>query len=195
MGYHFIRIDIMKKYDVKLVELPKSVLRKESLPVEVPFNDENTELAEKMLWHMKESIKPNSSFRPAVGVAAVQYGILKQIFCVHIVDDDKKTTVFSDVLANPKIIAQSESQIAISIGEGCLSVNENDPGQEGLIKRSNRIRVSAFSYKQGKEITIDASSYLAIVLQHEMDHLKGKLFIDHIDKKNPWKKEKDLLII
>lgn len=183
------------KFNVKLIELPNKILRKKSIPVSTPFNQENINLAKKMLWHIKESIKKESKlkFRPAVGVAAVQYGILKQIFCIHIEEDNE--IIFSDVLANPKIIAKSESKIAIRVGEGCLSVNEKHPNQDGLIRRSYRIKVEAFSYKNNKQMIFDVKGYLAIVFQHEIDHLLGKLFIDYIDFENKWVAAKDLELI
>ncbi|MGL4343117.1 MAG: peptide deformylase [Metamycoplasmataceae bacterium] len=182
------------KFDVKLVELPEKVLRKKSLDCLLPLSKEDDLLAQKMIYHVTESIKKNSPFRPAVGVAAVQYGILKKMFFVHI-KNNKGEIEFSDVLINPKVIAKSESLVALQTGEGCLSVNEKDPNQEGFIRRSERIKLKAYSYYQKKEIIIDARYYLAIVLQHELDHLDGKLFIDHIQKNKKWIADKDLILL
>lgn len=182
------------KYKVNIVELPNKVLREKSKPVSLPLSKEDELLAKTMIYHVEDSIKPNSTFRPAVGVAAVQYGILKQMFYIYIEDEDGEI-IFKDLLINPKIITKSDSKIALHQGEGCLSVNENDKNQDGYIKRSARIIVDAYSYFEKKEKRYDSTGYLAIVMQHELDHLDGKLFIDHIDKNNPWNKPKDLDLI
>ncbi|TPE57204.1 peptide deformylase [[Mycoplasma] falconis] len=177
---------MFKFEDVKLVELPEKVLRNKSLDVPVPLTKEDEELIEKMIFHVDDSQKPLTKFRPAVGVAAVQYGILKNIFYIMI-QDEKGNYIFKDALINPVMIGHSETKIALSEGEGCLSVNEKDPGQEGYIYRYSRVIVKAYSYYERKEKVYDVSGYPAIVMQHEYDHLQGKLFIDHINKKDPWK--------
>jgi peptide deformylase len=69
-------------------------------------------------------------------------------------------------------------------GEGCLSV-DND--HKGYVYRPYKIRVKAYDFLTNKEIEIIARGYDAIVLQHEIDHLSGVLYYDHIDKKNPFK--------
>ncbi|ADE19523.1 peptide deformylase [Mycoplasma crocodyli] len=182
-------------YEVKLVKLPKKVLREKSKDVPIPLLPEDVELAEKMIYHIDDSQKEGSKFRAGVGVAAVQYGILKNVFYVHVRDFDKDIEIFRDVLFNPKIISKSETLTALSDGEGCLSVSESWPGQSGLVHRSARIVVEAYSYMQKKVVEFDVFGYVAIVFQHELDHLEGKLFIDRIDKKNPWKKHKNALYL
>ncbi|AAT28103.1 peptide deformylase [[Mycoplasma] mobile] len=181
----------MEKYDVKLIELPNKILRQKSLDINLPLSHEDIELAKKMIYHIKNSQSKNTIFRPGVGVAAVQYGILKQMFYVYITDEDNKV-VFEDLMINPKVLAKSTSKIALRTGEGCLSVNEEHPNQEGYVKRSKRIVVKGYSYFKKEEVTHDLNGYPAIVFQHELDHLNGKLFIDHIDKENNWFIEKDL---
>ncbi|MGL5205128.1 MAG: peptide deformylase, partial [Metamycoplasmataceae bacterium] len=139
-------------------------------------------------------IKEGSNFRPAVGVAAIQYGIAKNMFFVHILDSEDNI-LFSDVIINPKILAKSEGLIALRQGEGCLSVKETDPNQEGFIKRSERIVLDAYSYNEKKIKRFDCKQFVAIVFQHELDHLEGKLFIDHINQNDPWIKTEDLKLI
>ena len=109
--------------------------------------------------------------------------------------DTEDNIVFSDTIINPKVIAKSDGLTALKQGEGCLSVRETDPNQEGLIKRTERIVVEAYSYNEKKVKTFDCKQFVAIVFQHELDHLEGKLFIDHIDHKKPWVIEKDLNIL
>ena len=183
-----------KKYLVNIVELPNKVLREKSKDVPLPLSQEDIELAEKMIYHVEDSIKPNSIFRPAVGVAAIQYGIPKKMFYIYIKDKNDQV-LFRELLINPKIISKSESKVALKSGEGCLSVDEDYPNQDGFIKRSSRIIVEGYSYFEKKNVRHDQSNYVAIVFQHELDHLEGKLFIDHIDKKDPWKKPIDLHLI
>lgn len=175
-------------YEINLVKLPRKVLREKSLEVPIPLSDEDIELAEKMIYHVDDSQKPNTKFRPAVGVAAVQYGILKRVFYIH-VKDYQDRTIFRDVLFNPVVLNKTVMLNALAEGEGCLSVDDSWPNQEGFIHRANRIVVKAYSYFQQKEVTYDVSDYVAIVMQHELDHLDGKLFIDHINKKHPWRKK------
>lgn len=182
------------KYNVNIVELPNEILRKKSKPVSLPLSEEDELIAKTMIYHVEDSIKPGSIFRPAVGVAAVQYGILKQMFYIYI-EDEYGNIIFKDLLINPKIISKSENLVALRQGEGCLSVNENDPNQDGYIKRSMRIIVEAYSYFDKKVKRYDANRYLAIVMQHELDHLDGKLFIDHRNKEEPWCKTKGLTLI
>lgn len=73
---------INKEFDIKIVELPEKVLRKMSSDIDLPLSQEDIELAEKMIYHIDDSQKENSKFRAGVGVAAVQYGILKSFLCI-----------------------------------------------------------------------------------------------------------------
>ncbi|WP_426461275.1 peptide deformylase [Mycoplasma hafezii] len=179
-----------KKFDIKLVFLPEKVLRQKSQDVPIPLTEEDIELAERMIYHIDDSQEPDTEFRPGVGVAAVQYGILKNVFYVYIQDEDGNA-IFKDVLFNPKVVFKSSSKIALEEGEGCLSVGDEIPNQAGFVHRADRIVVDAYSYYKREYVRIDAKGYLAIVFQHELDHLNGHLFIDRIKVKNPWQKVKN----
>lgn len=183
-----------EKFNINIVQLPKKILREKSQDVSLPLSKEDIYLAEKMIYHVEDSIKPGSKFRPAVGVAAIQYGIPKNMFYIYI-ENHYGDILFKDLLINPKIISRSESQVALKDGEGCLSVKESFPGQKGYVKRSARIIVEAYSYIHKKNMKYDVSNYVAIVMQHELDHLEGKLFIDHINQKQPWKKDSNLHLL
>ncbi|QNM93666.1 peptide deformylase [Mycoplasma sp. Pen4] len=176
-----------KKFDIKIIQLPDPVLRKKSKDVPIPLTDEDIELAERMIYHIDDSQTENTEFRPGVGVAAVQYGILKNVFYIYL-QDQNGNTIFKDVLFNPRIITKSDSKVALDEGEGCLSVDEEWPKQEGYVHRSASIVVDAYSYNERKWLRYTANGYLAIVFQHELDHLQGMLFIDRIAQKNPWKR-------
>jgi peptide deformylase len=108
---------------------------------------------------------------PGVGLAAVQVGHDKSLMVYDIGPKDEKRSL--DVLINPRIIS-SEGAI-ISENEGCLSV----PDYRADVKRAARILVEGFD-REGKPKRIEAEGMLALVLQHEIDHLNGTLFIDRI---------------
>ena len=78
-------------------------------------------------------------------------------------------------------------KIYVEEGEGCLSVNRP---VEGIVPRYARVTMEAYDM-EGRKINVRAREELAICFQHELDHLNGILFVDHIDKKNPYK-DKDL---
>lgn len=185
---------MFKFEDVKLVQLPKKILREKSQDVEIPLSEENIKLIEKMIFHVSDSQKPNTKFRPAVGVAAIQYGIPKNIFYILIVDQNNNV-IFNDALINPKLIGHSSHKISLSEGEGCLSVSEEWPKQAGYVPRYSRVIMDAYSYFEKKWKRYEVNGYTAIVFQHEYDHLQGNLFIDRINQKNPWEKDKDLEVL
>ncbi|RMA77422.1 peptide deformylase [Metamycoplasma subdolum] len=184
---------MFKFEDVKLVQLPAKILRNKSKDVPLPLEKEDEKLIQKMIFHVDSSQEEGSQFRPAVGVAAIQYGIEKNIFYIMI--KDKEEIIFKDALVNPVLLAHSESKLALNEGEGCLSVKEEEPNQEGYVCRYARVVAEAYSYFEKKVKRYDLVGYAAIVFQHEYDHLQGKLFIDHINKKDPWKLPKNCEVI
>lgn len=185
---------MFKFEDVTLIELPNKTLRQKSHDLPLPLSKEDELLIQKMIYHVDNSQEKDTKFRPAVGVAAVQYGILKNVFYI-LLKDENDNVLFKDALVNPEMIAHSDHKLALDEGEGCLSVNENDPNQAGYVARYARVVMKAYSYYEKKEKTYDVSGYLAIIFQHEYDHLYGKLFIDHLNKKEPWKVPKNTTII
>jgi len=108
---------------------------------------------------------------PGVGLAAIQVGHDKSLLVYDIAPKDEKRSL--QVLINPKIVT-SEGTI-ISENEGCLSV----PDYRTDVKRASQVLVEAFD-REGKPIRIEAEGLLALVMQHEIDHLNGILFIDRI---------------
>jgi peptide deformylase len=108
---------------------------------------------------------------PGVGLAAIQVGLDKSLLVYDITPQEDGRDLH--VLINPKIISQ-EGQI-ISENEGCLSV----PDYRSDVQRAARILVEGVN-RDGKPIRFEADGMLAIVLQHEIDHLNGTLFIDRI---------------
>ena len=108
---------------------------------------------------------------PGVGLAAIQVGWEKSVLIYDISPREESREL--NVLVNPKIVTR-EGQI-ISENEGCLSV----PDFRADVKRSEFVTVEGHD-REGNPLRLDAEGLLAIVLQHEIDHLNGRLFIDRI---------------
>ena len=124
--------------------------------------------------------------RPGMGMSAIQLGVPKRYFVVvnEITEEDDEEQKFDTyILINPKIISNSMEQIYVDEGEGCLSVNRP---VEGIVPRYARVTMEAYDI-EGRKIHIRGREELAICFQHELDHLNGILFTDHIDPKNPFK--------
>jgi peptide deformylase len=108
---------------------------------------------------------------PGIGLASIQVGWDKSVLIYDISPRDESRDLH--VLINPKIVNQ-EGEV-ISENEGCLSV----PDFRADVKRSEFVSVDGHD-REGKPIRLDAEGILSIVLQHEIDHLNGTLFIEHI---------------
>ncbi len=108
--------------------------------------------------------------REGIGLAAVQVGQLHRIFVTHVPDDIPR------VFINPAIVETSLEQGKYE--EGCLSI----PGVTAEVIRPLSVQVQAWNEK-GKAFTMRAEGLLARVIQHELDHLNGRLFIDHLNSK------------
>jgi peptide deformylase len=111
---------------------------------------------------------------PGIGLAATQVNVHKQLLVLDI--SEEKTAPL--VLINPKILEHEGSQ---TYQEGCLSV----PGIYADVERADRISVEALD-RHGQPLKFDAEGLLAVCIQHEMDHLAGKLFVDYL---SPLKRE------
>ena len=130
------------------------------------FRSEDHQIAKKMLATMYSN-------PIGIGLAATQVGILRRLIVIDIDRDDPDNAPI--VLINPEILEQEGESI---IEEGCLSI----PELKAEVKRPEKIIVSARTLDD-EEIIIEDESLLARVLQHEIDHLNGILFIDHLSRK------------
>ena len=106
-----------------------------------------------------------------VGLAAIQVGIGQSMLVYDVAPRDGERSL--EVLINPKIVIREGEMV--SEDEGCLSV----PDFRSNVKRAERVLVEGFD-REGRPLRIEAEGLMAIVMQHEIDHLEGKLFIDHI---------------
>ena len=148
----------------QILTIPNPLLRKISEPVN-SVNNEVKSLMDDMLETMYAA--------PGIGLAAVQVGVLKRIIVIDLSKDgEKKKPLF---IVNPQITFKSDS--LISYEEGCLSI----PNQFAEIKRPSSCKVGFLDY-DGKKKEINADGLLATCIQHEVDHLNGILFIDHLSK-------------
>jgi peptide deformylase len=105
---------------------------------------------------------------PGIGLAAIQVDIPQRIIVIDISDEHDRPLC----LINPEILERDGEE---QMDEGCLSV----PGFYETVTRAERIRVRALN-RDGESFTIDADGLLAVCIQHEVDHLDGKLFVDYI---------------
>ncbi len=165
------------------------LIRQKSEDVKLPLSKEDEDLLRALLQYVEDSTDEKKAeemnLQPAVGISAIQVGIPKKLTAVIVneVDKNDKPVTYKYMLVNPRIISSSLQQAYLSSGEGCLSVADS---HEGYILRSARIKVKAFDLVSNKEIEIRARDYLAIVLQHEIDHFSGTLFYDHINQDDPF---------
>lgn len=169
--------DILDEKDKRLRTISEEVV--------FPLTGEDKDTIKEMLQYLHDSqteeVAEKYNLRPGMGLAAIQVGIAKRYF---VVTDDLGDGNFDDyILINPKIISNSVEQIYVEAGEGCLSVNRP---VEGIVPRYARVTIAAYDM-EGRKINVRAREELAIAMQHEIDHLNGILFTDHIDSKNPYK--------
>ncbi len=160
-------------------------LRNKNVDCTFPLSDKEKKLIDDMLEHLYlsqvEEMAEKYCLRPGMGLAAPQVGINKRFFVVC--HEEYENEFKNYVLINPKLISHSEELIYSSGGEGCLSVNRE---VEGIVPRYARVTFEAYDVN-GKKYKIRAREELAIAFQHELDHLNGILFFDHIDPKDPYK--------
>jgi len=168
-------------------------LRVISKEVEFPLTKSDKELIDTMIEYLKNSQIPEMSekydLRPGMGMAAIQLGVAKRYFVVVDEIDEGEFDIY--VLINPKIISNSMEKIYVEAGEGCLSVNRP---VDGIVPRYARVTMEAYDLN-GNKIHVRAREELAIAFQHELDHLNGIIFVDHIDKKDPYKGKDEMRAI
>lgn len=161
------------------------VLRAISEEVSLPASEEDINILNSLLEFVQNSQDPEIAskhgLRPGIGLAAPQINVSKRMIAVHVTDE--KGNLYSYALMNPRIISHSVERSYLLAGEGCLSVDEPHPG---YVPRYARITVKGFT-GDGNEVKIRLKGLPAIVFQHEIDHLNGIMFFDHIDKENPMK--------
>ncbi|HBZ55397.1 MAG TPA: peptide deformylase [Syntrophobacteraceae bacterium] len=161
---------------LSIVTYPEEPLRSQTAPVE-KIDHQIRKLITDMVETMYDA--------PGIGLAANQVGQLLQVVVIDLQREEQRGLI---TLVNPRIVA---AQGQVSFEEGCLSV----PGYFAHVSRHEQVTVEALDV-DGKPLLIEASGLLAVVLQHELDHLHGRLFIDHLNPiardifKRRWKKKR-----
>ena len=144
---------------LNILHFPDERLRTVAAPVE-NVTPEIQQIVADMFETMYEA--------PGIGLAATQVDIHRRIIVIDVSEDKSQPLC----LINPEILEKDGEQ---QMDEGCLSV----PGVYDTVKRANHIRVRAID-KHGQAFEMEAANLLAVCIQHEMDHLAGKLFVDYL---------------
>ncbi|STP09012.1 peptide deformylase [Helicobacter magdeburgensis] len=160
-----------------ILKYPNPILRQKSTKVE-SFDESLHTLLDDMYETMIES--------GGVGLAAIQVGIAKQILVINLPRDEDKQQYKEDLLEviNPTFLTQEDD---IEWEEGCLSV----PEFYESVKRFNKVSI-AYKDRFGNDKILQAEGFLAVALQHEIDHLNGILFVDKLPILRRKKFEKEL---
>lgn len=145
----------------QILHYPDPRLRRKAEPV-TEVTDEIRTLVDDMAETMYHA--------PGIGLAAIQIGVAKRVVVIDLSEERNQLQVF----INPEIRESEGEQI---LEEGCLSV----PGVFEPVARAGRIRVSALD-RNGKPFEIEAMGLLATCIQHEIDHLDGKVFVDYLSR-------------
>jgi len=159
---------------LEIIEVPHRLLKTKSAPVE-RIDDEARAFMDTMLATMYDA--------PGIGLAAVQVGEPRRLITIDCAardaeaDSEEEVEVVPDpmFLINPQVLWSSDE--LASYEEGCLSI----PEYYAEVERPARVRV-AYLDRDGKAREVEAEGVLAVVLQHEIDHLEGTLFIDHLSR-------------
>ena len=151
-----------------ILEFPDPRLRTKAVPVDAAG------LSEPSFQQLIDDMFETMYAAPGIGLAASQVDVHQRFMVIDVSDDQSRPLVFM----NPEITARQGEQV---YQEGCLSV----PGIYADVTRSDAITVQALD-RHGKPFTIEADGVLAVCVQHEMDHLDGKLFVDYL---SPLKRE------
>ena len=147
-----------------LVILPDPILRQRSRPVE-RVDDALRRFADDMLETMYDA--------PGIGLAAIQVGEPLRMLVIDLAKEDEPKA--PQLFINPEIVASGDGTSVYE--EGCLSI----PDYYAEVERPDSVTVKYLD-RDGNEQTVEADGLLATCLQHEIDHLNGVLFIDHISK-------------
>lgn len=146
---------------LNILHFPDERLRTKAKPV-AEVTDKHRTLIKNMLETMYDA--------PGIGLAATQINVHERILVIDISEEKNEPIV----LINPEILEKEGDQ---EFDEGCLSV----PGIYETLHRAEKVRIKALN-KEGESFEMNAEGLLAVCIQHEMDHLEGKLFVDYLSQ-------------
>ncbi|ACL71294.1 peptide deformylase [Thioalkalivibrio sulfidiphilus] len=144
---------------LEILHFPDPRLRKRAVPVD-KVDDEIRRLVDDMFETMYDA--------PGIGLAATQVNVQRQVIVIDVSENNDQPLVF----INPEILDRVGEE---EMQEGCLSV----PGYFETVRRADRVRVRALD-RNGEPFELETDGLLAVCIQHEMDHLDGKLFVDYL---------------
>jgi peptide deformylase len=144
---------------LEILHFPDPRLRKRAVPVD-KVDDEIRRLVDDMFETMYDA--------PGIGLAATQVNVQRQVIVIDVSENNDQPLVF----INPEILDREGEE---EMQEGCLSV----PGYFESVRRADRVRVRALD-RNGEPFELETDGLLAVCIQHEMDHLDGKLFVDYL---------------
>ncbi len=177
----------MKLPNLKILDETDKTLRQISKEVTFPLKKEELKLIDDALTYLEMSqideYNEKYNLRAGMGLSFIQLGIPKRIFVAS--EELEDGTFKRHVIINPEIVSKSEELIFVGEGEGCLSIARP---VDGIVPRHARITIKAYDI-DGNPFNIRVREDISVLFQHEIDHLNGILFIDHIDKDNPYKNE------
>ena len=154
---------------LEILEVPAPRLRQKSTPLD-EVTDETRQLIADMFETMYEA--------PGIGLAAVQVGVPKRLLVIDLQEPEEEG---GEPVRDPRVFINPElyshSDVEVPYNEGCLSV----PDQYAEVDRPDRIRARWLD-EHGDQHEEEIDGMLAVCLQHEMDHLEGILFIDHLSR-------------
>ena len=154
---------------LEIIKYPNEILRQKSELVKLPLSKEDKDLLDELYSYVKVNTDT------AAGISAIQVGVAKRMCAIRTIIGDK---LYNYKLVNPKIVSHSSKKYYLE--EGCLSVDEE---HHELVGRYDMVMVTAYDAIQNKNITIHTSGWLARLLQHEIDHMDGILYIDKLEKR------------
>jgi peptide deformylase len=176
--------DILSEFDKRL--------RTVSQEVSFPLTKDDKKLIKDMIKYLTDSqieeLSEKYDLRPGMGLSAIQLGVAKRYFVIveeTTKEEDLEQSFKTYIIVNPTLVSHSEELVYAEFGEGCLSINRE---VDGIIPRYARVTVEGYDI-DGNKISYRAREEVSIAFQHEIDHLNGILFIDRIDKDNPFKDE------
>ncbi|HEY5791031.1 MAG TPA: peptide deformylase [Gammaproteobacteria bacterium] len=146
---------------LNILHFPDPRLRSRAVPV-AQVDDTLRKLVDDMLETMYHA--------PGIGLAATQVNVQQQVIVIDLSETKDRPLC----LINPEIVSRDGLE---EMEEGCLSV----PGIYERVSRAERIRVNALD-RDGRPFSLDCEGLLAVCIQHEMDHLEGKLFVDYLSE-------------
>ena len=148
---------------------------------------------QKMISYIEASYNNEADkygIKPGIAITANQIGWDKAVIYIHFNDEFGVEQHY--LIANPRIVKESDNYAYIEYGEGCLSV-KNDV--EGLVIRREWIDVEAYDLVNKRPIRIRGKNYFGMCLQHEIDHTRGRLYYDRISKTQPYGVEEQWKVI